>query len=154
MRRFIIAVLLFLALITCVCAADTVYLDGTGQTPGAYTSISAAVSALPSGGTVMVTGDTVIGSAQAGVTLPKVGGKVTIVGEGDVTLTFARSLFLSSELEIDHVTLHSTATTSGNILSCGNTLTIGENVRVTAAAGAMLPALFGGAGSGTVSYDA
>ena len=154
MRRFIIAVLLFLALITCVCAADTVYLDGTGQTPGAYTSISAAVSALPSGGTVMVTGDTVIGSAQAGVTLPKVGGKVTIVGEGDVTLTFARSLFLSSELEIDRVTLHSTATTSGNILSCGNTLTIGENVRVTAAAGAMLPALFGGAGSGTVSYDA
>lgn len=154
MRRFFIAILMSMALITCVCAADTVYLDGTGSTPGAYTTISAAVSALPNGGTVIVKGDTVIGSAKAGVTLPKVGGKVTIVGEGDVTLTFARSLFLSSPLEIDNVHLYSTATVSGNILCCGNTLTIGENVRVTAAAGAMLPALFGGAAGGTVNYNA
>ena len=63
MRRFIIAILMSMALITCVCAADSVYLDGTGSTPGAYTTISAAVSALPNGGTVIVKGDTVIGSA-------------------------------------------------------------------------------------------
>ena len=154
MRRFIIAILMAITLIPCIYAADVVYLDGTGKTSDAFTTLSDAVKALPNGGTVIVAGDTAVGTAQAGVTLPKVGGKVTIVGEGDVTLTLARSLTLSSELEIDKLTLHSTATVSGNILARGNTLTIGENVRVTAASGALYPALFGGAGSGTVSYDA
>ena len=154
MRKLIIAILMSVMLVPCIYAADVVYLDGTGATSGAHTTLSDAVRALPMGGTVIVTGDTVIGTAQAGVTLPKVGGDVKIVGSGDVTLTMARSLTLSNALEIDGVTFHSTAKSSGNILSRGNRLTIGENVRVTAETGALYPALFGGAGGGTVNYNA
>ena len=137
---------------------DTVYsvpfvcLDGTGETVNAYTDIKSAVSALTDGGTVILTGDTTVGTASAGVTLPAIGGKVTITSENGEKFIFARSLTLSSEIEFTNINFHSTATASGNILCCGNKLTIGDGVTVTVSSGGWWPAIFGGTTS-NVSYD-
>lgn len=151
-KLFIIISVLCALLTLSVFAEDTVYLDGTGNTVGAKTDIKSAVSALPNGGTVIVSGDTTIGTSTVGVTLDKVNGKVTIKGENGAKLIFARSLTLSSELEFDNINFHSTATGSGNIICRGNKLTIGEGVNVTVASGALIPAIFGGTTS-AVSYD-
>ena len=154
-QRFLIlfaAICCFLLAVSAAAADNVVYLDGTGKTAGAYTDFKAAVSALPSGGTVIVSGDTTVGTASAGVTLGAVGGKVTVTGQNGAKFIFARSLTLSSELEFNNINFHSTATASGNILCRGNTLTIGEGVNVTVASGAWYPAIFGGTTS-NVSYD-
>ncbi len=133
----------------------TVYLDGTGATDGAYTDFKAAVSALKNGGTVIVCGDTQIGTTGSGggVTLDAVSGKVKVVSENSAVLTIARSLSLSSEMEFDNIIINSISTSIGNIFCRGNKLTIGSGVTVTVGSGAVYPALFGGASSGTVNYD-
>lgn len=129
-------------------AADTVYLDGTGKTDGAYTDLYEAVAALTNGGTVIVTGDTTFGTSSAGVTLPVVGGKVTITGENGATLTMARSLTLSSELEFTNINFCSAHSSNGNIIANGNPITFGEGVNVTTTAD-RYPTVIGGAASGT-----
>lgn len=154
-QRFLIlfaAICCFLLAVSASAADNVVYLDGTGKTAGAYTDFKAAVSALPDGGTVIVTGDTTVGTASAGVTLGAVGGKVTVTGQNGAKFIFARSLTLSSELEFNNINFHSTATASGNIVCRGNTFTVGEGVNVTVASGALYPAIFGGTTS-NVSYD-
>ncbi len=140
--------------LTAFAAEDTVYLDGTGATEGACTNLKEAVNALPNGGTVIVSGDTQVGTTGngGGVTLDKVNGKVTITSKNGAKFIFARSLTLSSELEFKDIEIHSIATASGNILCRGNKLTVGEDVTVTVASGAMYPAIFGGTTS-AVSYD-
>ncbi len=150
---FIMAVLCVILSVSAFAAEGTVYLDGTGKTEGAYTDLKSAVNALPNGGTVILTGDTTVGTSTAGVTLDKVGGKVTVTSENGAKFIFARSLTLSSELEFDNITIHSTATGSGNLICRGNKLTMGEGVTVTKASGAYEIAIFGGASSGTVTYD-
>lgn len=150
----IMALAMLCALLTvCAFAADVVYLDGTGKTDGAETDLKSAVSALPNGGTVIVSGDTTVGTANTGVTLSAVGGKVTITSENGAVLTIARSLTLASELEFDNIRIHSTATESGNVLCRGHKLTMGAGVTVTKASGAFDLALFGGASGGTVTYN-
>ncbi len=136
-----------------VFATDTVYLDGTGKTAGAYTDFAKAVAALPNGGTVIVSGDTQIGTSTSGPTIAAVGGKITVKGENGAKFIFARSLTVNSEFEFDDIIIHSTATASGNFIAKGNTITMGAGVTVTKADGAIYPAIFGGAGSGTVTYD-
>ena len=151
--RIMVLAMLCALLTVCAFAADVVYLDGTGKTDGAKTDLKTAVSALPNGGTVIVCGDTTVGTSNAGVTLSAVGGKVTITSENGAVLTLARSLTLSSELEFDNIRIHSTATASGNVLCRGHKLTMGAGVTVTKASGAFDLALFGGASGGTVTYD-
>ncbi len=129
-------------------AEDTVYLDGTGATNGAYTDLKSAVSALPNGGTVIVTGDTILGTASAGVTLAKVGGKVTVTSENGAVLTLARSLTLASEIEFNNITINSTHASNGRIICNGNKITIGENV-VTTTTVDRYPSIIGGRASGT-----
>ncbi len=143
-------------IIFCICfanvafaaEADTVYLDGTGATEGAYADFKTAVSALPSGGTVIVSGDTAIGTSSAGVTLAAVGGKVTVTGENGAVLTLARSLTLASEIEFNNITIKNTHASNGRIIANGNKITMGEGV-VTETIVDRYPSIIGGRASGT-----
>lgn len=132
-----------------VCAAeDTVYLDGTGTTDGVYTDLYSAVAALPNGGTVIVSGDTTVGTASAGVTLPAVDGKVTVTAENGAVLTLMRSLLLSSETEFRNLTICNASADRGNIIACGNPLIMGEGV-VTTTTADRYPTIIGGNDSKT-----
>ena len=144
----VMAVLCMLLTISAFAAEDTVYLDGAG-TNGAYTDLKSAVSALPNGGTVIVSGDTTIGTSSAGVTLAKVNGKVTVTSEKDAVLTLARSLTLASEIEFNNITINSAHTSNGRIICNGNKITIGENVVTVAASNGRFPSIIGGKASGT-----
>lgn len=143
------AVLCVLLTLSAFAADDVVYLDGTGGTAGAYTDLKAAVSALPGGGTVIVSGDTTVGSSSAGVTLDAVGGKVTVTSENGAVLTLARSLSLGSEIEFNNIAISCTSTDNGRIICGGHPITIGEGVTVTGASNGRYPSIYGGAGSGT-----
>ena len=130
-----------------------VALDGTGATKGAQTDFASATKALPSGGDILLCGDTTVGTASSGVVTAAATGSITVMGvAGNEVLTVARSLTLGGDLMIDNLVLNSTATL-GNVLSCGHKLTIGEAVTATKSSGAVWLALFGGAGSGTTAYD-
>ena len=149
----ILFVLLFsVCMIFCISAADTVYLDGTGATEGAETNFATAFSKLENGGTLIVCGDTTFGTSSAGVTLPKVNGKVTITGENGATLKMARSLTLNSEIEFSNINFDAAHASNGNIISNGHPLTFGEGVVVTASGG-RYPTLIGGAARGTLNSD-
>ncbi|MBR5011168.1 MAG: hypothetical protein IKY12_01275, partial [Clostridia bacterium] len=133
-------------------AADTVYLDGTGKTDGAYTDFATAFSALENGGTLVVCGDTTFGTSSKGVTLSEVNGKVTVTGENGATLKMARSLTLNSEIEFENITFDCAHDSNGNIIANGNPITFGENVVVTASGG-RYPTIIGGASGGTLNSD-
>ncbi|MBQ8836678.1 MAG: hypothetical protein IJ002_04120 [Clostridia bacterium] len=151
-RKFlflIIAILCALLTVSAFAADDTVYLDGTGATAGAYTDFKTAVSALPNGGTVIVSGDTTVGTTSAGVTLAAVGGKVTVTSENGAVLTLARSLTLASEMEFNNITINSPHTSNGRIIANGNKITIGENVVTVPASNDRYPTIIGGKASGT-----
>jgi len=130
----------------------TVYLDGTGATVDAETDFATAFAALSDGGTLVVCGDTTFGTKDKGVTLPAVGGKVTITGQKDATLTMARSLTLNSEVEFKDINFCSAHASNGNIIAKGNHITFGENVNVTASGG-RYPTIIGGAADGTLTSD-
>ena len=117
--------------------AGPAYVDGTGNTEGAFTTLEEAISALPDdGGTVIVCGDTTVGIASATVTLPANSGKVTLKSINDATLTIGRAVVLGCEMEIDNIELCNGSTTGhGFIYANGNKLTIGENVTTTKATG-------------------
>ncbi|MBQ9429345.1 MAG: hypothetical protein IJU41_07380, partial [Clostridia bacterium] len=127
------------------------YLDGTGATTGAYTDFKTAVSALPNGGTLFVTGDTTVGSSASGVTLTAVGGKVTVTGQNGAILTLARSLTLASELEFNNITIASASTSVGRFICNGNPITFGAGVTTTPASNGRYPSIIGGAAGGTCS---
>ena len=126
--------------------ANTVYLDGTGATEGAYTKVEDAVAALPvTGGTVIVTGDTTVGTASSALTLPQKNGKVTFTSENGSKLIIARTLIMSGDVEFNNVGLFSSATDKGYLYAEGHTLTIGENVTTGKTVdAALLIAIFGG----------
>ena len=146
---FLFIFLLIFGITLCASAADTVYLDGTGETDGAYTDLASAFAALENGGTLVVTGDTTFGATNEGVTLPAVGGKVTVTGENGAVLTMVRSLTLSSEVAFENINFCSAHSSNGNIIANGNALTFGEGVTVTASSD-RYPTLIGGASSGTL----
>ncbi len=111
----------------------TVYLDGTGKTEGAYTSLAAALSDMPGGGTVILSGDTEIKTA---VSLPKTEAVVitSVYGDEDYTetaaLKFYANLTLGGETIFRNVVLERAKTTSGNIyiVAAGNPLTMDTGV--------------------------
>ncbi|MBQ4556990.1 MAG: hypothetical protein IJA60_05025, partial [Clostridia bacterium] len=113
-------------------AADTVVVDGTGQTEGAYTTLEAGIAVLPeTGGTAIVVGDTVVGTSSSVAQLASKDGKVTITGENGAKLIIALGVRLGSETEIDNIELVNTSTSEGFISANGNKLTIGENVKTS-----------------------
>jgi len=111
----------------------TVYLDGTGVTEGAYTSLSAALSDMPGGGTVILSGDTEI---TAATTLPETEEIVitSVYGEEDyresAALKFHANLTLGGDTIFRDVVIERAKPTSGNIFffAAGNALTIDEGV--------------------------
>ncbi|MBQ9429621.1 MAG: hypothetical protein IJU41_08810, partial [Clostridia bacterium] len=149
----LIAAFCLLLALTAFADGEVVYLDGTGVSEGAYTDFKTAVSALPNGGTVILSGDTTVGTASAGVILNAVGGKVTVTSVGGARFIFARSLTLNSELEFDNINIHSTATASGNLICRGYKLTMGAGVTITKASGAIDIAIIGGWDNGTRTLD-
>lgn len=138
----------------------TVYLDGTGETEGAYTTFEDALGHLADeGGTVILTGDTQLGTISAGVLMSNIKaftGKVTFTSENGARFIFARSFRLNTEVEFKNIHIHSIIPTSlgavNNIICAGNTLTIGQDVTVTKDAGKLYPALIGGQDANT-TYD-
>ncbi|MBQ4274888.1 MAG: hypothetical protein IJB94_08005, partial [Clostridia bacterium] len=97
---------------------DTVYLDGTGATDGAYTTLEAAISMLPDeGGTVIVCGDTAM-VAGSELILPAKSGKVTIKCADGTKFKFklAYSLKLGSDTEFDNIELVNANKSWGAIL--------------------------------------
>lgn len=111
----------------------TVYLDGTGATEGAYTSLSAAVSDMPGGGTIIISGDTEITTAT---TLPKTKEIVitSVYGDEDyresAALKFHANLTLGGDTIFRDVVIERAKPTSGNIFffAAGNALTMDEGV--------------------------
>ena len=111
----------------------TVYLDGTGKTEGAYTSLSAALNDMPSGGTIILSGDTEIKTAT---TLPDTEAVVITSkynGE-DYTETAALKIYANltfgADTTFSNVVIERAKTTSGNIflVAAGNSLTMDEGV--------------------------
>jgi|GEM_PF-93809 len=133
---------------------DTVYVDGTGATENAYTTLEEAISMLPdTGGTVIVCGDTSL-ALTANQTLPTKGGKVIIRGsEKTVKITIAKDLVLGSETEFDNLTLYTKTSSAENLVANGNKLTIGENVITECASGARYIRVFGGSRTANTTYD-
>ncbi|MBQ4557544.1 MAG: hypothetical protein IJA60_07855 [Clostridia bacterium] len=155
-KSFVILICVFIC--TCLMlfanAADTVYLNGSATADAnVYTDIASAVKALPNGGTLIVSGDTTIGTSSKGVTLAAVGGKITVKSENNAKLILARTFTVNSEFEFVDINIHSTATALANIYANGNKITIGDTVKTSVASGAMWPALFGGAGNAAVTYN-
>ncbi len=111
----------------------TVYLDGTGATAGAYTSLSAALSDMPGGGTIILSGDTEI---TAATTLPATKEVVitSVYGEEDyretAALKFHANLTLGGDTIFRDVVIERAKPTSGNIflIAAGNALTMDEGV--------------------------
>ncbi len=150
----IAAVLCVILSVSAFAADDTVYVDGTGATEGAHTTLQAAFTALADrGGNVIVCGNTTVGTSGAGITLPAAAGKVTVTGENGAVLTIARSLSLASEVEFDNITIHSTSSSVGNILCWGHKLTMGEGVTITKGSGAVELGLIGGGAGSALTAD-
>ncbi|MBQ8836903.1 MAG: hypothetical protein IJ002_05295 [Clostridia bacterium] len=147
----------FLIVAVCLCISafateTTVYLDGTGQTNGAETTIEAAVDALPDeGGHIIVCGDTA--TTNTAITLNAKSGKVKVTAINGAKFTIARTLKFSSEFEFDDIELVSSSSMAF-IYAKGNKLTIGENVTTSKTSdSAKWFALFGGNNTGTEAYD-
>ncbi len=127
----------------------TVYLDGTGKTEGAYKTFEDALSALPNnGGTVILVGDTTVGTAGTAINLPAKGGKVTVTSENCAKFIIARTAIFNCEIEFDNVDLCTSNASWGFVYANGHKITINENVKTSIAntAGKYLD-IFGGRSS-------
>ncbi|MBQ7661231.1 MAG: hypothetical protein IJS44_04185 [Clostridia bacterium] len=111
----------------------TVYLDGTGKTEGAYTSLSAALAEMPGGGTIILSGDT---SISAGTALPETKEVlITSVYEDEdyresAALKLYANLALGGDTIFRDVVIERAKPTSANIFisACGHALTMDEGV--------------------------
>ena len=114
-------------------APTVVYVDGSGKTEGAYTSLETAVAALTNGGTVVVAGDVDI---RVATTLPKTPAILitSVFGDEDYTdtaeINFYANLTLGGETVFKDVVLEREKLTSGNIfiVANGNPITMDEGV--------------------------
>lgn len=141
---------LFLALLlwTAIClsigiaATDTVRVDGTGNTEGAYTDLASAAKALPNGGTVILSGDTSVASATV---LPDTAGVLNITAENGAVLSLGARLTLGGETVFDDITIHNAASSSISIVAAGHPITMENGVLCTSASdGIVYPSIVGG----------
>ncbi len=105
---FLSVILVLLTFAVPVSAEEaTVYLDGTGATAGAQTTLLNAANALPStGGTIVVCGDTATPSSAA-TTLPAK--TLTITSENGAKLTIGRALILNGDTTLRSITIANAA---------------------------------------------
>ena len=152
---FFFASLLFAALLAVSAfAAGVVYLDGgvaaagDGATPEtALKTFAAAVKALPSGGTIVVCGDTVIPEVQVANTT----GTVTVTSSYGGTdyganLILGGRLVLSGAYTFEHINIHNNSAANGyEIFARGYTLTMEDTVTCTGTdEGLCYPVIYGG----------
>ena len=115
---------------------DTVYLDPAGtsdHSQNVYTTIEAAVDALPNeGGTIVVCSDVQVGTASVHYHMPAK--PIRITGEtADVKLIQNRSFFINEDTTIDNITWVNNASSSYAFFYCqGHELTVGEDVTCVA----------------------
>ena len=121
-------ILLACTLVLPVSAAEsTVYVDGTGATPGAFTTLSEAAEAVADGGTIIVCGD-VATPRDKGTTLPAK--TLTITSQNGAKLTLGRVTYLSGPLTLRDITLVNAAPNAVDyIYTCGNDLTVESSVK-------------------------
>lgn len=159
MMRKSIFLLCFILLLGAFCfaagAEDVVYLDGTGETPGAYQTLAEAVSAVNAGGKVVVCGVTeVTGGANLakGFTLTSVDGDADYRERGAyLSLSYrtsatstqaAQVLGMGGDTVFENITLKNNAAVPQMIAARGYQLTVGKGVVCTAASTAY-PSLIG-----------
>lgn len=134
----------------------TVYVDGTGKTEGAYTSLEAALSDMPGGGTVVVAGNTTISSETV---LPKTAAvTITSVYDGKdytdtASLKISANLTLGGDTTFENIVLERVKNADGNyyIAAAGNKLVIEESVICLNYTGYQWLSVVGGTLSGTHS---
>ncbi len=136
----------------------TVYVDGTGKTEGAYTSLSAALSEMPGGGTVIISGDTEITSA---VTFAKTKAVTitSVYGDEDYRKTaaikVAADITLGGDTTFKDVVIERTKLESSQlyIVAAGNDLTFDTGVVCLNYTGMQWLSLVGGNYSTAYSGD-
>ena len=132
----------------------TVYVDGTGKTEGAYTSIEAALSEMPGGGTVVISGNTVISSATV---LPETAAVTfTSVYDGkDYTdtaaLQISANVTLGADTTFENIIIERVKNADGNyyIAAAGHKLVIEESAIFLNYTGYQWLSIVGGTLSGT-----
>ena len=141
MKKLLTLFLLVFVFTVAVSAADTVYLDGTGNTEGAYTTLTAAAAALENGGDIIIVGDTDITAATV---LPE-GVALNITAQKGVVLNLGARLTLGGETTFDNITINNASTSYQLIVAAGNPVTFGEGVVCTTNGTALVyPAIVGG----------
>jgi len=160
---FATLLLILVFALTAVAAEKVVYLNGSlsaagdGTTPEtAVTTFASAVKALPSGGRIVVCGDTAIPEVQVANTT----GTVTVTSvygdtDYDADLTLNGLLVLSGAYTFEDINIHNNSTTKGfEIFARGYTLTMEETVTCTSAGGSLCyPVLYGGKRMGAQTTD-
>lgn len=124
------ALFLFTILSLCIgaAAAEVVYLDGTGATDGAYTTLPDAIAAVDAGGTIIVSGDTTTSTTDS----VKADRGFTLTAENGAVLTLGKNLYLGGNTVIESIALVNGAQTNSDVIyACGYDLTIGDGVTVT-----------------------
>ncbi len=149
-----VVVLLISVLFVCATAAETVYVDPTGETAGAYDSLAEAIGALPAeGGAVIIVSDTAM-PVKDTVTLPSKSGKVTVTSGNGSALTIGYRLRLGCDMEFDNIKIVNASTSEGAILAAGHTLVIGSGVTTDRTNGSSRwPTLYGGDNDTDASYN-
>ncbi len=158
MKKILTFTLFVMLLCIGTLAADVVYLDGTGTTDGAYTTLYDAVATLPNGGTVVLTGNTVISTATK---LPATGA-ITLTSKYDgkdytetAALQFEADLTLDADTTFTDIVLERTKTADGFlfIIAEGHHLTMDTGVICLNYTGRQWLTLVGGLYSGTFTGD-
>jgi len=112
---------------------NTVYVNDPNNAD-AYATFEEAFDALPeNGGTIILVGDTTVGTASAMINLPAKSGKVKITSENCAKLIVARTACFNCEIEFDNVDLCTSHTNAGFVYAGGHKLTINENVKTSIA---------------------
>ena len=131
MKRIALVTMIFmLAMCMSVCAfaAQTVYLDASGE-GGAYTTLPEAAEAVDNGGTIIVSGNTT--TPTTAYALPAK--NITITSENGAVLTLGRVLIASGDLKFENITIQNGTTANVDfIYANGHDLTIGEGVTTVA----------------------
>lgn len=131
MKKFALVTIIFMLAIcmtVCAFAAQTVYLDASGE-DGAYTTLPEAAEAVDNGGTIIVSGNTT--TPTTAYTLPAK--DITITSEEGAVLTLGRVLIASGDLKFENITIQNgTGANVDFIYANGHDLTIGEGVTTVA----------------------
>lgn len=132
----------------------TLFVDGTGKTEGAYASLEAALSDMPGGGTVVISGNTVISAVTV---LPETAAVTfTSVYDGkDYTdtaaLQISANVTLGADTTFENIIIERVKNADGNyyIAAAGHKLVIEETAICLNYTGYQWLSIVGGALSGT-----